>query len=275
MTSSRPRLVAGAAAVLLAGLALSACGDDSSASAEDPETVFTTVTRSPTEPTTPTDPTTTDTTETTGPTESMTIEPTGKVDPEELAEDVDAAVTVTDRYWTDHWNDFFTGSYTPPTVVGLYDGYDEANAPTCFGEPLPPGNAFYCPDGDFVAWDQTLIELGYEVGDAWPYLIVAHEWGHAVQARLSMNLQSEQYELQADCLAGATLYGSAADGNLEFESGDEKEIVDGLNLIADEVPWGMTGDHGDSFQRIDAFNAGRTGGVPECLPEVVKDKKKG
>ncbi|UMG92893.1 neutral zinc metallopeptidase [Nocardioides sp. TF02-7] len=202
----------------------------------------------------------------------MTIEPTGAVDPEELAEDLDSAVAVTDRYWTDHWTEFFTGSYAPPNVVGLYDGYDEASAPTCFDEVLPPGNAFYCPDGDYVAWDQTLIELGYEIGDAWPYLIVAHEWGHAVQARLSMDLHSEQYELQADCLAGATLYGAAADGNLEFEAGDEKEIVDGLNLIADEVPWGMSGDHGDSFERIDAFNDGRTGGVAECLPEAVRDR---
>ena len=62
--------------------------------------------------------------------------------------------------------------------------------------------------------------------------------------------------------------GLARDGEfrLEFEQGDEKEIVDGLNFIADEVPWGMTGDHGDSFQRIESFDTGRTGGVPACLP---------
>jgi uncharacterized protein len=178
---------------------------------------------------------------------------------------------VTNGWWTKHWKDYFTGRYTPPNVIGLYDGNDVANAPTCFGESLPPGNAFYCPDGDYVAWDKTLLELGYEIGDAWPYLIIAHEWGHAIQADLQMSLQSEQYELQADCLAGAVLYGAAADDppTLEFEQGDEKEIVDGLNFIADEVPWGMSGDHGDSFQRIEAFNLGRTAGVPGCLPEQV------
>ena len=31
----------------------------------------------------------------------------------------------------------------------------------------------------------------------------------------------------------------------------------------------MSGDHGDSFQRIEAFNLGRTDGVPGCLPEQV------
>jgi predicted metalloprotease len=265
MTTSRSRATVAGAAVLL-GLTLTACGGDGSASADDPETVFTTVTPSEEPTSSPTEPTSSPPESTV----SMTIAPTGTVDEEELAEDLETAVTVTNQYWTDHWTEFFTRSYTPPNVEGLYDGYDEANAPTCFGDPLPPGNAFYCPEGDYVAWDKTLIELGYEIGDSWPYLIVAHEWGHAIQARLSMELQSEQLELQADCLAGATLYGASADGNLEFEQGDEKEIVDGLNFIADEVPWGMSGDHGDSFQRIDAFNDGRTGGVPECLPEQVK-----
>jgi predicted metalloprotease len=263
------------ALALVGSLSLAACGGDSDgdSDADDPETVIVTETpgtddtstASTDATTTPTEPTTTQ-----SPVE-MTIAPTGAVDEAELAEDIQDAQEVTDAWWALHWSDFFTGQYTPPNVVGLYDGFDEANAPTCFGDPLPPGNAFYCPDGDYVAWDQTLLELGYEIGDAWPYLIIAHEWGHAIQADLSMDLQSEQYELQADCLAGAVIYGAARDNppTLQIDPGDEKEIVDGLNLIADEVPWGMSGDHGDSFQRIEAFNLGRTDGVPGCLPGEV------
>jgi uncharacterized protein len=265
-----PRLAGLAALAIVASLSLAACGDDGDDNATDPETVAT-VTVTPAGDATET-PTSTDTTttpsESTSPTttESMTIAPTGTVDEEELAEDIQSAETVADGWWSQHWSDYFTGRYTAPNVFGIYDGYDVENAPTCFGDPLPPGNAFYCPDGDYVAWDKTLLELGYEIGDAWPYLIIAHEWGHAIQADLSMDLQSVQYELQADCLAGAVLYGSREDGTLTFEQGDEKEIVDGLNFIADEAPWGMTGDHGDSFQRIEAFNLGRTDGVPGCLP---------
>jgi predicted metalloprotease len=256
---------------LVGPLSLAACGGDGDDEADDPETVFTTVTpgaddtaSSPTATTTaPTEPTISIETDV-----SMTIAPTGTIDEAELAEDIDTAVNVTNDWWSRHWKDFFTGRYTPPNVVGIYDGNDVENAPTCFGESLPPGNAFYCPDGDYVAWDRTLLELGYEIGDAWPYLIIAHEWGHAIQADLEMSLHSQQYELQADCLAGAVLYGAARETppTLEFEPGDEKEIVEGLNFIADEVPWGMSGDHGDSFQRIEAFNLGRTDGVPGCLP---------
>ncbi len=274
MTRRSPRIAAAALVPVLA-LGLAACGGDGDSDAEDPETV--TVTE------TPGAGSTSDATEgtsdaTSGPTTEvteMTISPTGVIDEAELMEDLEAAVVVTDQYWTDHWKDYFTGKYTAPNIFegplggGLYDGTIPDESPTCYGEPLESGNAFYCPDGDFVAWDITLMELGYELGDAWPYLIIAHEWGHAIQADLSMDLQAQEYELQADCLAGAALYGAAADGNLEFEAGDEKEIVDGLNFIADEAPWGMSGDHGDSFQRIESFNLGRSGGVPECLPGMT------
>ena len=148
------------------------------------------------------------------------------IDMDALIQDIDIAVTITDRFWEDHWNDFFTGVYSSPTVVGLYDGRDEANAPQCGGRPLGPNNAFYCSGGDFVAWDVSLMTSGYEIGDAWAYLVVAHEWGHAIQARLDQSLVSEQSELQADCLAGAALFGAAADGSVQFEQGDQAEIAD-------------------------------------------------
>ncbi|MEQ6903045.1 neutral zinc metallopeptidase [Nocardioides sp. YIM 152588] len=259
-----------AATLVVLAASLTACGADAGADPDDVETVIVTETAAA-EPTddmggTPSMPTSAPTSE--GPMAPYT----GAVTPEELVEDLNGAVEITERFWEDHWTEFFTGTYTPPTVIGLYDGTDAASAPTCFDEPLPADNAFYCPDGDYVAWDQTLIARGFEVGDSWPYLVVAHEWGHAIQARLAMSLQADALELQADCLAGATLYGSAADGNLTFEDGDEKEIVNALNQLSDETAWTMSGDHGDSFQRIEAFNTGRSGGVVECLP---RSKTKG
>ena len=197
---------------------------------------------------------------------STPVVPAG-VDPAELAEDIRSAEEVVNGYWTQHWSDTFTGAYAPPTVIGLYDGTDRApGLPTCGGDPLPPDNALYCQDGDFVAWDVGLMARGVQIGDAWVYLIIAHEWGHAIQQRIAANLNSPQSELQADCFAGATLYGAAQDGLLTLEPGDVKEITASLTAVADETPWTASSDHGDPFQRIGAFDQGRTGGVAGCLP---------
>lgn len=190
---------------------------------------------------------------------------------DELKDDIDGAQTIVDGFWAKHWSDYFTGSYVAPTVVGLYDGTDEDTAPTCGGEPLEAYNAFYCPDGDYVAWDASLLVGGADqIGDSWVYLVIAHEWGHAIQARLDGTLVAQADELQADCLGAAALYGAAADGSLTFDMGDEQELVTSLSTLADQMPWTMTADHGDAFQRVQWFTLGRNGGVNACI-DVLQD----
>lgn len=182
-----------------------------------------------------------------------------------MVEDANTAVTVVDQYWSDHWNEFFTGTYQAPEVVGFYDGTRPRNAPVCFNEPLPEFNAVYCPDGHYVAWDVELMAAGYAAGDSWVYLVIAHEWAHAVQELLHPSLVWID-ELQADCFAAAALFGAADDGTLIFEEGDSREIAAGLINLADEVPWTDITTHGDAFERVSWFGIGRSGGVNACLP---------
>ena len=190
---------------------------------------------------------------------------------EELKGDIDDAQTVVDGFWTTHWSDYFTGTYVAPTVVGLYDGTDPDTAPECGGEPLEAYNAFYCPANDSVAWDASLLVTGADqIGDSWVYLVIAHEWGHAIQARLDGTLVAQADELQADCLGAAALYGAQADGTLTFDMGDEQELVTSLSALADQMPWTMTSDHGDAFQRVQWFTLGRNGGVNACI-DVLQD----
>lgn len=188
----------------------------------------------------------------------------GMPDAAELQGDIETAVTVTNGFWATHWTEFFTGTYTPPRVAGAYGA--PYTSPTCGGTPPEPDNAFYCQTGeDFLAWDNMLMAQGAQIGDAWVYLIIAHEWGHAIQYRLAKELQTPDAELQADCLAGATLYGAVKDQTLQFEQGDERELTRALTELADDTPWTQEGDHGDTFERIGAFGQGRTGGVDACL----------
>ena len=84
---------------------------------------------------------------------------------------------------------------------------------------------------DYVAWDSGLLVDGADqIGDTWVYLVIAHEWGHAIQARLDTGLVAVADELQADCLGAAALFGAVADGTLEFEEGDEQEMICSLNV---------------------------------------------
>ncbi len=179
--------------------------------------------------------------------------------------DIQAAVSVTTAYWSTHWSEFFTGAYGPPRVQGAYDGA-APDVPACGSEPLPDDNAVYCPAGDFIAWDMDLMRWGHQRGDAWVYLVIAHEWGHAVQNRLDAGLVDMARELQADCLAGAVLFGAARDKTLTFEDGDTEELADALTALADKTPWTNTSDHGDATQRVSAFNRGAESGVKGCLP---------
>jgi predicted metalloprotease len=172
-----------------------------------------------------------------------------------------SAVAVVNEFW----RRTFAASgeqYKPPRVVGDYTG----KGPRCGGRPAAADNAFYCRGGDFLAWDKNLMASGYrEIGDGWVYLVVAHEWGHAVQARLARSQVSVAAELQADCLAGASLQGAADKGLVDIEPGDSDEITRGLTVAADDSPWTDASSHGDASQRVSAFSDGVHGGVDACL----------
>ncbi|MEW2805810.1 hypothetical protein AB0929_01545 [Streptomyces massasporeus] len=188
---------------------------------------------------------------------------------DDMNQDIESAVQGVDAYWDAHWSEFFTETYVPPTVLGEYDGAS-ADVPTCAGEPLADDNAFYCMTAeDYLAWDTDLMRSGYQYGDAFVYLVVAHEWGHAIQNRLEAELRTTDAELQADCLAGAELDGAARDGTVVFEEGDVDELRTALVRDADNTPWTKEGDHGSADERVGAFAMGQDLGVEGCLPDEV------
>jgi uncharacterized protein len=185
------------------------------------------------------------------------------VDRETMKDDEETAVRAVDTFWRRYSTEQTGQAYQPPRVAGSYVG---TNGPPCGGEPESvPFNAVYCRPGDFIAWDEELMEAGYsQIGDAWIYLIIAHEWGHAIQARLGSDRVSVQAELQADCLAGAALQGAADDGLITIEPGDSEEIAKTLAAVADDYPWTDVNDHGNAEERTEAFNTGVSGGVQAC-----------
>jgi hypothetical protein len=181
---------------------------------------------------------------------------------ETRAEDEAVAVRITDAFWR-NWFSEQGVRYVPPRVAG---GYTGRNGPSCGGQPSVPGNAYYCPRGNFIAWDDNLMRAGYtQIGDAWVYLVIAHEWGHAIQAQLPERLVPRQIELQADCLAGASLQGAQELELVRIEPGDDQEIARTLEAVADDFPWTDERSHGNAQERTAAFQSGVSGGVERCI----------
>ena len=202
---------------------------------------------------------------------------------DDLDADYATALRAVDTWWRSSWSEYFPGSYTAPGLApaarapGLFDAPQEQVY--CGDLLLPEGNAFHCPIGDFLAFEVDLMLLSQELGDAFVYLVVAHEWAHSVVSHIDPALVSEAYELQADCLAGAALQGAVDAGLLRLEPGDAEEFTASLTAVASDNAWGtvyvdaagqpQTETHGSAQERVDAFERGSTDGVRACLPNSV------
>jgi predicted metalloprotease len=191
----------------------------------------------------------------------------------------DASSTVTkslkdvERFWTANFGEISSGKAFQP-VTGGYHPYTEAQpAPACGGEqPEYQPNAFYCPDGDYIAWDaQNLIpQLQENFGPLLVGVVFAHEYGHAVQTRLGTTDQpTVVLEQQADCFAGAWLADVQAGKSTAFRKPTAKELdntVAGLLKLRDQPGTSAAeeGAHGNAFDRIRALQDGVEKGVTTC-----------
>ncbi len=96
-------------------------------------------------------------------------------------------------------------SYTKPTLR-----YYNTTINTACGQ-LSANNSFYCSSNNSIylgtSWNQAQLN---RYGDNGPGGILAHEWGHGIDAWLGYRYQGYRSEYHADCLAGMyTRYGYA------------------------------------------------------------------
>ena len=176
-------------------------------------------------------------------------------------------------YWSRTLPAEFGVTYSSPSRFSYYRG-EEGGGPSCGGQPAPPKNAFYCPAGDFIAWDETGLVIPYYVsaGDFAAAFVLAHEFGHAMQARLPRQQQLPVLtELQADCFAGAWSRSVQDEGYLQ--AGDLDEATFAV-FSARDVPGTAFTDpaaHGTGFERTRAFTDGYSDGAGACFPAPEQD----
>jgi predicted metalloprotease len=178
-----------------------------------------------------------------------------------------------DQYWSEALPAEFGVAYTPPERF-VYYRPEEGPGPSCGEQEAPPKNAFYCPVGDFIAWDESGLLIPYYVssGDFAAAFVLAHEFGHAMQARLPRQEElGVLRELQADCFAGAWAAWVSQRGFLEAGDLDEATLA---VFTARDVPGTDFTDpraHGSGFERTRAFADGYESGPGRCAPAPAED----
>ena len=310
--SGRRRRVAGLASLTVAAVLLVACGTPSTLVTSERADQIQSV-DSP-DPSTTTTTTTPDQTTTTVPDRNTPLEP---IDPEDPMGDPDVpevdpavvdpdAIDFGDNKPPRDYDQFLLASLSdidtwlheefPPVFGqeyeslsgGIHAGYPERTDPLpgC-GEPstsypdLQQFVAFYCPLGDFMVYDDgpdgLLAQLATEFGPATIGIVLAHEYGHAIQSRvgtLQLGLPTVTTEQQADCVAGAWA-GRAASGNAPGITFTDDDIRAGLiSMITVQDPVGLDptgpGGHGSGFDRVGAFQTGFQEGLTRCA-QLIDD----
>ena len=191
-------------------------------------------------------------------------DPDGTDTPGEFAADIDDARRLAEVYWAAQ----FRESRLRFEPVARVIPYERAGEIDCGGQALGRNNAAYCSAGDFIAYDVNWAFGAFrQIGAAFIFYLLGHEYAHAVQLRLGVQAQfTIQQELQADCMAGAYIGDLQRQGRLSLQRDDTRELADGLEAVGDDPgqPWFAEGSHGTARQRTQAFANGYRNSLEPC-----------
>src|SRR6478735_273472 len=178
------------------------------------------------------------------------------------------AIADLEQYWAENFPALYDKDFEQ--IAGGYYAIDDGSpAPPCTTDPEEvSGNAFYCSTEDVVAWDAKYLlpDLQSRFGDFVIPVVMAHEFGHAVQARSNFTARTVTRELQADCFAGAWARHAKDDGVFEVTSASLDTALAGVLDLRDNPGTSKTDPdaHGSGFDRTSAFQDGFDNGLDRC-----------
>ncbi|OBB84651.1 neutral zinc metallopeptidase [Mycolicibacterium peregrinum] len=193
--------------------------------------------------------------------------------------DVLAAQAVSDveDYWKGAWGDAFPGTFSPVQQLISWDS-EARGGSFCGSGTAGLVNAAFCSADSSIGWDRGVLLPGLRTayGDMAVTMVLAHEYGHAVQHQARLNSPNTSVlvaEQQADCFAGAYMRwvaeGKSRRFTLSTGSGLNNQLAGMLSfrdplLTGKRTPAGGGGEHGSAFERISAFQFGFADGPSEC-----------
>ncbi len=127
--------------------------------------------------------------------------------------------------------------------------------------------AFYDPSNHSIEQSRIFsAQIKNKFGDYSVVTVLAHEWGHAIQADYGYfdSFRFTIYsEAQADCLTGA--YTQDAERRGLIGPADVQAGRDVMFFVGDDLPWWDIRAHGSGDARVDSFNSGYWGGANACF----------
>ncbi len=210
---------------------------------------------------------------------------------------IKTAIDDIQQYWSQEFPRVYGKPYDPISTNRIIAAEPGVKIPNCDDKRQTykniAENAFYCFGADFIAFDNfSLFPAFYKnYGSFGPAVILAHEWGHAIQDRSGNTAHSSiSLEQQADCFAGAwTGYiANSPESEVEFTAGDLDNALSALLYLSDSPGTSAKNPaaHGSGFDRIRAFQDGFDSGAELCatyfenppeifeIPFVNKKEKK-
>ena len=195
--------------------------------------------------------------------------------PRSYQDQLTTAIADIQSYWSSEFPTLFGSKYQKVrAVIAAGPG---TRIPACQGEAESykhdvKGNAFYCFKTNFIVYDDASLmpQLARDFSPFATALVLAHEWGHAIQDRAGVdraNAPTIILELQADCFAGSWVQRVAnGDSRIKLAGGDLDQALAAYLEFRDAVGSEPTDQeaHGDAFDRVNAFQTGFENGAGAC-----------
>jgi hypothetical protein len=194
------------------------------------------------------------------------------------------SVSDLEEFWKFAYPDTFDGDLKPVDALISWDS-DARGGMFCDDTTEGLVNAGYCEPDNTIGWDRGVLlpTLRKSYGDMAITMVLAHEYGHALQKQATLNpkgVPSLVAEQQADCFAGVYMRWVAEGKSPRFTL----STGEGLNnllaaMISFRDPllengyYGSDDEHGSAFERISAFQFGFTDGTSACAGITLKEIK--
>jgi predicted metalloprotease len=193
------------------------------------------------------------------------------------------SVSDLEEFWKFAYPDTFDSDLKPVRALISWDS-DARGGEFCGDTTEGLVNAGYCEPENIIGWDRGVLlpALRKSYGDMAITMVLAHEYGHALQKQATLNprgVPSLVAEQQADCFAGVYLRWVAEGKSPRFTL----STGDGLNnllaamisfrdpLLSADDYYGPGDEHGSAFERISAFQFGFTDGAAACAAITLSE----